>query len=44
MINGGFLWEQTKAKYVELKGHTDTVDRLCWDPKRVELLASNVVG
>ena len=26
---------------MELKGHTDSVDQLCWDPKHVELLASN---
>ena len=31
VINGGFMWEQTKAKDMELKGHTDSVDQLCWD-------------
>ena len=29
MIIGGFMWEQTKAKDMELKGHTDSVDQLC---------------
>lgn len=25
---------------MELKGHTDSVDQLCWDPKHAELLAT----
>jgi THO complex subunit 3 len=32
--------EQTKAKDMELKGHTDSVDQLCWDPKHADLLAT----
>nr|GMC74519.1 THO complex subunit 3 [Ipomoea batatas] len=29
-----------KAKDIELKGHTDSVDQLCWDPKHAELIAT----
>ncbi|MQM01461.1 hypothetical protein Taro_034225 [Colocasia esculenta] len=29
-----------KVKDVELKGHTDSVDQLCWDPKHTELVAT----
>lgn len=29
-----------KVKDVELKGHTDSVDQLCWDPKHNDLLAT----
>ncbi|WMV40046.1 hypothetical protein MTR67_033431 [Solanum verrucosum] len=29
-----------KVKDVELKGHTDSVDQLCWDPKHAELIAT----
>lgn len=36
----GFLGEQSKAKDMELKGHTDSVDQLCWDPKHADLLAT----
>lgn len=31
---------QGKVKDVELKGHTDSVDQLCWDPKHAELIAT----
>jgi THO complex subunit 3 len=31
---------QNKAKDIELKGHTDSVDQLCWDPKHADLLAT----
>jgi len=31
---------QGKAKDIELKGHTDSVDQLCWDPKHAELIAT----
>lgn len=31
---------QGKAKDIELKGHTDSVDQLCWDPKHPELIAT----
>lgn len=31
---------QGKVKDVELKGHTDSVDQLCWDPKHSELIAT----
>lgn len=27
-------------KDVELKGHSDSVDQLCWDPKHAELIAT----
>ncbi|KAB2634198.1 hypothetical protein D8674_038918 [Pyrus ussuriensis x Pyrus communis] len=29
-----------KAKDIELKGHTDGVDQLCWDPKHADLIAT----
>ncbi|KAB2089940.1 hypothetical protein ES319_A03G093800v1 [Gossypium barbadense] len=29
-----------KAKDIELKGHTDSVDQLCWDPKHADLIAT----
>ncbi|KAK1296635.1 WD-40 repeat-containing protein MSI2 [Acorus calamus] len=29
-----------KVKDIELKGHTDSVDQLCWDPKHADLLAT----
>ncbi|XP_022155008.1 THO complex subunit 3 isoform X1 [Momordica charantia] len=29
-----------KVKDVELKGHTDSVDQLCWDPKHSDLIAT----
>ncbi|CAM8934830.1 hypothetical protein QQ045_014221 [Rhodiola kirilowii] len=29
-----------KVKDVELKGHTDSVDQLCWDPKHADLVAT----
>ncbi|KAJ4821909.1 THO complex subunit 3 [Turnera subulata] len=29
-----------KIKDVELKGHTDSVDQLCWDPKHADLIAT----
>lgn len=31
---------KNKAKDIELKGHTDSVDQLCWDPKHADLLAT----
>ncbi|KAL9270857.1 THO complex subunit 3-like protein [Drosera capensis] len=30
----------SKVKEVELRGHTDSVDQLCWDPKHADLLAT----
>lgn len=33
-------WIQSKAKDLELKGHTDSVDQLCWDPKHSDLVAT----
>lgn len=30
----------SKVKDIELKGHTDSVDQLCWDPKHADLLAT----
>lgn len=35
----GFLF-QGKVKDIELKGHTDSVDQLCWDPKHADLIAT----
>ncbi|XP_031480177.1 THO complex subunit 3 [Nymphaea colorata] len=29
-----------KAKDIELKGHSDSVDQLCWDPKHADLIAT----
>ncbi|KAJ0988183.1 hypothetical protein J5N97_006539 [Dioscorea zingiberensis] len=29
-----------KVKDIELKGHTDSVDQLCWDPKHADLVAT----
>ncbi|KAF6141356.1 hypothetical protein GIB67_008533 [Kingdonia uniflora] len=29
-----------KEKSIELKGHSDSVDQLCWDPKHAELIAT----
>lgn len=29
-----------KVKDIELKGHTDSVDQLCWDPKHGDLIAT----
>ncbi|GFP99121.1 THO complex subunit 3 [Phtheirospermum japonicum] len=29
-----------KVKDIELKGHTDSVDQLCWDPKHADLIAT----
>ncbi|KAL6225478.1 hypothetical protein ACLB2K_004328 [Fragaria x ananassa] len=31
---------QSKVKGVELKGHTVSVDQLCWDPKHADLVAT----
>ena len=31
---------QGKAKDIELKGHTDSVDQLCWDLKHADLIAT----
>lgn len=31
---------QSKVKEIELKGHTDSVDQLCWDPKHSDLIAT----
>ncbi|CAH2069784.1 unnamed protein product [Thlaspi arvense] len=30
----------SKVKDLELKGHTDSVDQLCWDPKHSDLVAT----
>ncbi|XP_042754636.1 THO complex subunit 3 isoform X2 [Lactuca sativa] len=30
----------SKVKDLELKGHTDSVDQLCWDPKHADLIAT----
>ncbi|TVU09048.1 hypothetical protein EJB05_42488 [Eragrostis curvula] len=30
----------SKAKDIELKGHTDSVDQLCWDPKHPDTVAT----
>ncbi|XP_074556976.1 THO complex subunit 3-like isoform X3 [Curcuma longa] len=29
-----------KVKDIELKGHTDSVDQLCWDPKDPDVVAT----
>lgn len=34
------LFVQGKAKDIELKGHADSVDQLCWDPKHADLIAT----
>lgn len=34
------VWMQSKVKDLELKGHTDSVDQLCWDPKHSDLVAT----
>lgn len=31
---------QGKVKDIELKGHMDSVDQLCWDPKHPDLVAT----
>jgi THO complex subunit 3 len=31
---------QGKVKDIELKGHTDCVDQLCWDPKQPDVVAT----
>lgn len=31
---------QGKVKDIELKGHTDSVDQLCWDPKHPDVVAT----
>ena len=31
---------QGKVKDIELKGHTDSVDQLCWDPKHADIIAT----
>ncbi len=40
MTKWNVFGEQSKAKDMELKGHTDSVDQLCWDPKHGDLLAT----
>jgi THO complex subunit 3 len=30
----------SKVKDIELKGHTDCVDQLCWDPKHPDTVAT----
>ncbi|CAI9290456.1 unnamed protein product [Lactuca saligna] len=30
----------SKVKDLELKGHTNSVDQLCWDPKHADLIAT----
>lgn len=37
---GVVIGKQSKGKDMELKGHTDSVDQLCWDPKHADLLAT----
>ncbi|PWA74009.1 hypothetical protein CTI12_AA250820 [Artemisia annua] len=32
--------DQSKVKDLELKGHTDSADQLCWDPKHSDLIAT----
>lgn len=34
------IFVQGKVKDIELKGHTDSVDQLCWDPKHPDLVAT----
>ena len=34
------IFLQGKVKDIELKGHTDSVDQLCWDPKHADLIAT----
>nr|KAJ0227083.1 hypothetical protein LSAT_V11C100048840 [Lactuca sativa] len=36
------LWikQLSKVKDLELKGHTNSVDQLCWDPKHAHLIAT----
>lgn len=34
------VFAQGKVKDIELKGHTDSVDQLCWDPKHSDLIAT----
>lgn len=36
----GFYIAQSKVKDIELKGHTDCVDQLCWDPKHPDTVAT----
>ena len=31
---------QSKVKDLELKGHTNSADQLCWDPKHSDLIAA----
>lgn len=31
---------QGKVKDIELKGHADSVDQLCWDPKHPDVVAT----
>lgn len=31
---------QGKVKDIELKGHTDSVDQLCWDPRHADIVAT----
>ncbi|KAL8529464.1 hypothetical protein ACS0TY_006769 [Phlomoides rotata] len=33
--------DEGKVKDIELKGHTDSVDQLCWDPKHADLIATS---
>lgn len=35
-----YLCVQGKVKDIELKGHSDSVDQLCWDPKHADLIAT----
>lgn len=34
------MFVQDKVKDIELKGHNDSVDQLCWDPKHADLIAT----
>lgn len=40
MLENYIHYWQGKVKDIELKGHTDSVDQLCWDPKHAELIAT----
>lgn len=34
------IFLQSKVKDIELKGHTDSVDQLCWDPNHPDTVAT----
>lgn len=39
MLTMSFI-AQSKVKDIELKGHTDSVDQLCWDPNHPDTVAT----